>query len=124
MFRTHQLLTVLIFIYAIAHVVYPLFDNSGLASAEQVMWFLSGGLAVFFTGLINLMYLTLKGSFQRRITVITNAIMLIFMIVLCLVISEIQVFILAAILLLTLIAAAITSLPNVSGEKGNQLNEG
>lgn len=115
----YKVLTGLIFIYAIAHLIYPLFDHSGLTSAEEVMWFLSGGLAVFFNGCINLIHLTVKGSFARLISIITNATILLFLMVLCFVIPEIQVFVLALILLMTLIVAAMASPTNIRDKRKN-----
>jgi hypothetical protein len=110
MVRIYKILTTLIFIYAVGHFIYPVIDNSGLTSREPLMWFLSGGLAVLFSGFINLSYLIVGGNFTKRISIATNATILFFMLVLCVVIPEIQVFILATIYLLTLIVTATISL--------------
>jgi len=117
MFRVYKILTRVVFIYTVAHLLYPLFDRSELTSADQVMWFLSGGMAMFFNGCINLIHLVLKNSFTRLIAIITNAVMLFFLIVLCVVIPEIQVFILTFILLLILIMSAKAVSTNVGSKR-------
>jgi hypothetical protein len=118
----YKVLTILIFMYAAGHLIYPVFDNSGLTSTEPLMWFLSGGLAVLFSGFINLNYLIVGGNFTRLISIVTNATILFFILVLCVVIPEIQVFILAIIYLLTLIATATISLigPNSEATYGTK----
>jgi hypothetical protein len=122
MIRLYKILTALILVYAISHLLYPIFDNSGLTSTVHVMWFLSGGLAVLYSGLINLGYAIIGGGVMKRISIITNATILFFTMVLCVVIPEIQVFILAVIFLVTLIVAAIISLtsPNSNTKVQNQ----
>ena len=113
----YKILTGVVFIYAIAHLLYPLFDHSELTSADEVMWFLSGGMAMLFNGCINLIHLVIKSSFTRLIGIITNAVMLFFLIVLCVIIPEIQVFILTFILLLILIASAKAASTNVGSKR-------
>ena len=110
MVRIHKILTTLIFVYAAGHFIYPVFDNSGLTSKEPLMWFLSGGLAVLYSGFINLSHLIVGGNFTKRISIVTNATILLFMLVLSVVIPEIHVFILAIIYLLVLIVTAKSSL--------------
>lgn len=109
MVRSYKILVGLIFTFPIAHLLYPLFDRTGLSSAASVMWFLSGGLAMFFNGCINLIHLVEKTRFARLMSVVTNAVMLLFLIILCMVISEIQVFVLTFVLLLTLIVSVRSS---------------
>jgi len=119
MFRTYKILTGLVFIFAIAHLLYPLFDRSELTSAAEVMWFLSGGMAMLFNGCINLIHLVKKSSFTRLIGVIANTVILFFLIVLCFIIPEIQVFILTFILLLILIVSAKASSTMLQAKEKN-----
>lgn len=66
----------------------------------------------FFLGGIDLIYLTVRTNFVRWISIIANAAMLSFLIVLCVVLPEIQVLVLTGIISLTLVVTAMTSLGN------------
>jgi hypothetical protein len=82
-----------------------------LVTAESKMWFFSAGLAMFFNGLINLIYLKLKLLLIKSMVLTANVSLMVFLIFLSFILPELQVFVLIIVMLVTTIVAALVRRP-------------
>lgn len=94
----YKILIAIIFLYAIGHMAYT-FTYLEANNTEQKLWFFSGGIAMLSLGFMNYLNLRIKNSTLRTLCSIMNLFFLIFIIILSFVLLEIQVYILAIILL-------------------------
>lgn len=94
----YKILIALVFLYAIGHMSYT-FIYLEANNTEQKLWFFSGGIAMLSLGFMNYLNLRIKNSTLRTLCSIMNLFFLIFIIILSFVLLEIQVYILAIILL-------------------------
>ncbi|WP_126244182.1 hypothetical protein [Chitinophaga rhizosphaerae] len=105
----YKILIGLMYVFAAGHMLYTFMNVEGRASGEEQMWFFSGGLAMLFAGFINMIFNKVGGGFVRMVSLVTNLILLIFLIVLSVVIPEVQVIVLASVLLMTVIVNMVLS---------------
>jgi hypothetical protein len=96
-------------VFAAGHMAYTFMNVEGRTTGEEQMWFFSGGLAMLFAGFINITFYVVRSRFVRMISLATNLILLLFLIVLSVVIPEVQVIVLTLVLLVTVIVNMVFS---------------
>ncbi|HMR84952.1 MAG TPA: hypothetical protein PKE30_17525 [Niabella sp.] len=98
MIKIYIALIILIFVFAVAHMIYMPFYTE-LATTEAQLWFFSGGITMLLTGMINYIRLKIASPLVKYTCVIANFFVWVFTVILCFVLPEPQVFGLVVILL-------------------------
>lgn len=104
MFRLYQWLTGVVFLFAAGHTLYAFAEHPRFG--EPQLWFLSGGLAMFFNGMLNLLNIKTRTKTVSMYASICNAGLLLFCFPLYVAIPETQVLVLLITVLLLLLAGA------------------
>ena len=88
--KTHTILSFIIILLGILHIsfVFPIEEFN-----TDTLWFLGTGVAIIFSGLINLIAIRFSEKFIRIICMLTNFIMMFLFIISLFALQEIQVYV-------------------------------